>query len=59
MEVSGQLHAPAASFREKSPHYSLDRKVGGPQSRSGREGKEKNPICVPAGNRAPVIQPVA
>jgi hypothetical protein len=25
----------------KSPHYPLDRKVGGPQSRSGRGGEEK------------------
>jgi hypothetical protein len=26
----------------KSPWYSLDRRLGGPQSRSGRGGEEKN-----------------
>jgi hypothetical protein len=35
MDVSGQLHAPAAL----SP---LDRRLGGPQSRSGCGGEEKN-----------------
>jgi hypothetical protein len=37
MEVSGQLHAPAALPQGKSPRYPLDR-LGGPQSRSGRDG---------------------
>jgi hypothetical protein len=44
MEVSGQLHAP-----EKSSWYSLYRRLGGPQSRSGRDGEEKNsqpPACI-------------
>jgi hypothetical protein len=41
MEVSGQLHAPAALLQWKSPLYPLDRRLGGPQSRSGR-GEEKN-----------------
>jgi hypothetical protein len=36
MEVSGQLHAPAALLPGKKPWYPLDRKLGGPQSRSGR-----------------------
>jgi hypothetical protein len=35
MEISGQLHAPAAFPREKSPRYPLDRRLGGPQSRCG------------------------
>jgi len=35
MEVGGQLHAPAAL-----PQYPLDRKRGGPHSRSGRLGEE-------------------
>jgi len=26
----------------KSPHYPLDRRLGGPQSRSGHGGEEKN-----------------
>jgi hypothetical protein len=28
---------------EKSPRYPLDTRMGGPQSRSGRGGEEKNP----------------
>jgi hypothetical protein len=39
MEVSGQLHAPAAL---PGTWYPLDRRLGGPQSRSGRGGEEKN-----------------
>jgi hypothetical protein len=46
LEVSGQLHAPAAL-----PRYPLDRRLGGPQSRCGRRGEEK--ILDP-----PVVQPV-
>jgi hypothetical protein len=42
MEVSGQLHAPAALPPGKSPWYPLDRRLGGPQSQSGRGGEEKN-----------------
>jgi hypothetical protein len=42
MEVSGQLHAPAALPPRKSPWYPLDRRLGGPQSRPGRDGEEKN-----------------
>jgi hypothetical protein len=38
MEVSGRLHAPAAL-------HLFDRRVGGPQSRSGRSGEEKNFHC--------------
>jgi len=42
MELSDQLHAPAALSQGKSPWYPLDRRLGGPQSRSGRGGLEKN-----------------
>jgi hypothetical protein len=42
MEVSGQLHAPAALPPGKEPWYPLDRKAGGPQRRSGRGDEEKN-----------------
>jgi hypothetical protein len=42
MEVSGQLHASVALPQGKSPWYPLDRRLGGPQSRSGRGGEEKN-----------------
>jgi hypothetical protein len=42
MEVSGQLHAPAALPPGKEPRYPLDRRLGGPKSCSGRGGEEKN-----------------
>jgi hypothetical protein len=43
MEVSGQVHAPAAFYPQgKSRRYPLDRRLSGPQSRSGRSGEEKN-----------------
>jgi hypothetical protein len=43
MEMSGQLHAPAALPPEKEPWYPLDRRLGGPQSRSRHSGgEEKN-----------------
>jgi hypothetical protein len=42
MDVSGELHAPAALPQGKNPWYPLDRRLGGPQSRSGRGGLEKN-----------------
>jgi hypothetical protein len=45
MEVSGQLHAPAALPPGKSPWYPLDRRLGGPQSRSGR-GVGQNLLAV-------------
>jgi hypothetical protein len=42
MEVTGQLHTPAALPQGKSPRYPQDRRLGGPQSLSGRGGEEKN-----------------
>jgi hypothetical protein len=42
MEVSGQLHAPAALPPAKEPLVPLDMRLGGPQSRSGRGDEEKN-----------------
>jgi hypothetical protein len=44
MEVSDQLHAPAALSPTKESRYPLDRRLGGPQSQSGRCGEEKNPF---------------
>jgi hypothetical protein len=58
--VSGQLHAPAALPPGKSPRYPFYRRLGGPQSRSGRYGEVKN--FDPTGTRTPaplVVQPVA
>jgi hypothetical protein len=52
MEVNGQLYP-----RGKSPRYSLDRRLGWPQSRSGHYREEKN--LAPTGNRTLAIQPVA
>jgi hypothetical protein len=44
----------------KSPWYPLDRRPGGPQSRSGRGGEEKNSQPQPGIEaRIPIVQPVA
>jgi len=43
MEVSGQLHAPAAlPLGERTPHTHWIRRLGGPQSQSECGGEEKN-----------------
>jgi len=42
MEVSGQLHAPAALPQGKISCYPLDRRLGGHQSCSECGGEEKN-----------------
>jgi hypothetical protein len=47
MEVSGQLHAPATLPPGKKLWYPLDRRLGGPQSRSGRGGEEKHSQLLP------------
>jgi hypothetical protein len=44
MEVSGQLHAPAALSPGKDP---LDRRLGGLQRRSRRGGEQKNSQSLP------------
>jgi hypothetical protein len=41
----------------KSPWYALYRRLGGPQSWSGRYGEDKNLAL--AGNQTPADQPVA
>jgi hypothetical protein len=46
------------THRKRVPFYPLDRRLGGPQSRSGRSGEEKNSQPLP-GLEPPVIQPVA
>jgi hypothetical protein len=45
MEVSGHLYVPAASLPEKQSRYPLYMRLGGPQSRPGRYGKEKK-LCL-------------
>jgi hypothetical protein len=48
MKVSGQIEAPAALPQGKNPQNPLDRRLSGPQSRSGRGGEEKNSQPPPA-----------
>jgi hypothetical protein len=45
--VSRQLHAPAALPKGRSSLYSLNRRLVGPQSRSGRGAEEKNSHPLP------------
>jgi hypothetical protein len=47
MEVSDQLHTPAALLPGKGARYPLDGKLGGLQSRSGRCGVEENFLSLP------------
>jgi hypothetical protein len=42
----------------KNPWYPLDRRLGGPQTRFGRRGEDKNSQLL-AGLELPIIQPVA
>jgi hypothetical protein len=42
LELSGQLHAPAALPHGKSLRYTLDLRPGEPQNWSGQRGKKKN-----------------
>jgi hypothetical protein len=58
MEVSGQLQAPAALPPGKGPWYLLDKRLGGPQSRSGRGDEEKNSQSLP-GLKPLITQTVA
>jgi hypothetical protein len=44
--------------QQKGPWYPLDRRLGGPQSRSGRGGEKKNTQPLP-GLESPIFQPVA
>jgi hypothetical protein len=43
--VEAQLHASAALPPGKSSQYALNRRLGGPQGRSGYCGEEKNSSC--------------
>jgi hypothetical protein len=57
MEMSGQLHAPAALLQGKSTRFPQNRRLGESQSRSGSYGEEENLAL--AGNQTPAVQPVA
>jgi hypothetical protein len=56
MEVSGRLHAWSLHLKGKNSQYPLDRRMGGPQSRYGHGGEEKNSQLLP-GLELPIIQP--
>jgi hypothetical protein len=59
--VSGERHAPAALYpRRKDPRYPLDRRLDGPQSRSGHRDQRKNSLCLRRGSNfdLPVVQSV-
>jgi hypothetical protein len=47
MQVTGQLHAPAALPRGKSLRYPLDGRLAELQIRSGRGGDKKNYLSLP------------
>jgi hypothetical protein len=54
--VSDQLHTRPLYPQGKRPQYSFHRRLGGPQSRSGRGGEETK-IAVSTEIRKPVVQP--
>jgi hypothetical protein len=56
-EVSGQLHAPADLTQSKEPRHTFVRRLGGPQSLSGRCGEEKNPALPGIKPRSPGSKP--
>jgi hypothetical protein len=57
MGVSGQSHTTAAIYpREKDPRYPLDKRLGGPQSRTGHRLEETS--FAPARDRTSVVQSV-
>jgi len=59
MEVSGQPHAlTTLLLGEKSPHYPLNRRQGGPQIQSGCFVEEINLLLLP-GYECQIIQPMA
>jgi hypothetical protein len=47
LQVSGQLHAPAALLPGKIPQYPLCRRLGRPQSRYGHHKVEKIILLLP------------
>jgi hypothetical protein len=63
MEVGGQFHSLAALPPGKEPLYPVDRRVGGPQSRSGCGSEEKNSQPPPprrkSNPRTSIVEPVA
>jgi len=56
MEVSDQLHTPAALRLGKNPWYLSDRRLGGPQTQYGPSNEEKKSFRAPAANQTPVVR---
>jgi hypothetical protein len=56
MEMSGQLHAPAALFQKMRFHYPLDWRLGGPQSRSERCKVQENLLPLPTAEPRPAAR---
>jgi len=59
MEVSSQLHVPAAVTPRKNPGTHCMGSWVCPKAGLDAAAKRKHPLLVPTGNRTPVIQPVA
>jgi hypothetical protein len=60
MELSCQLHAPATLPLAKEPPVPIGyRRLGGPRSRSERDGEEKNLFFAPAVSRTQNVGYVA
>jgi hypothetical protein len=57
MEISDELHTPAASSPGKSPQNPPDRRVGGPQCWS--KFREEENVSSAPGIKSPVNQPIA
>jgi hypothetical protein len=55
MEVTGQLHAPAALRSGKEPRYPSDWRLDGPQGLSGCSDEEKKSLSLP-GIELPLVQ---
>jgi hypothetical protein len=61
LKVSGELYAPSALPPEKESPYPLDRKLGEPQSRSGRWREDENMLPLPGidpGRPAPSLRTI-
>ena len=53
MEVSGQLHAPAALPPGKESRYPCNKSLDGSQGRSGRFGEDRSPLNYRDSNPVP------
>jgi hypothetical protein len=56
--MNGRIHALGTPSVGKKRRYPGGMGLGGPQSRSGHDGKEKK-VPSPTGNRTSIVQPLA